>query len=389
MSEDSSPPPSAPTPASNQNLIIGLVFGAGVILLFILVLNLRGNGSSGDSAEVAALRQELDNRRALVNEERRRLGLSPLGTDSSGQSVEALAARISNDSTDLVAIVRQMQILLQEKEARLANIDTQFDALTSQNTTLRNQLNQLQATAQDIETFRQRAAQAEALYESAKTRIADLQDQLTNTASSSEMASLRQQLELALTQRDQYGRELAALQAELKGLQVENVKLYYELQEVRSELSKTRLFADSVDQLPLAAKALFARLAKYETISGAQLATEYQSINTDLRARVVDTISFPTGSSQINQDKAEETRRALQASGNNSFFLIVGYASKTGSFDKNRDLSSERATTIASIVDYHKMDTQNVMGVFLSQTDRFSPSDPLQNQICEIWEIKE
>lgn len=393
MSDDHSPPPAAPTPTGNQNLIIGLVLGAGVLLLFILVLSIGTNGFGGgdkaSSTELASLRKELSSRRALVNDERRRFGLPPLGSETSGQTVEALAARISNDSIDLVSMVRQMQKLLAEKETRLANVDTTFDALTHQNTTLKEQLAQLQGAASEVESLRGRLATAQTLYESAQLRIEDLQNQLANGPSSIEMTTLRQQLESALAQRDQYATELAPLQSELATLRSENVSLRYDLQKTRSELSRARLFIEDTDLLPAAAKALFVKLAKYETIQGAELAAAYASINTDLRARVVDTISFPTGESRINLDKAEETRRAIQASGENSFFLIVGYASKTGNFDKNRDLSSERATTIASVVDHGRKPNQNVAAIFLSQTDRFSQNDPLKNQICEIWEIRE
>jgi outer membrane protein OmpA-like peptidoglycan-associated protein len=144
-----------------------------------------------------------------------------------------------------------------------------------------------------------------------------------------------------------------------------------------------------VDELPAAAKALFAELAKCETLSGAELRAEYEKINQTIRARVVDTIAFQTGSSRINLDKVDETRLAVQASGQGSFFLVVGYASKTGNFDTNRKLAADRATALASVVDQSKMGTQRVSAVFFGQTDRFSSSDPLKNQICEIWEIRE
>ena len=42
-------------------------------------------------------------------------------------------------------------------------------------------------------------------------------------------------------------------------------------------------------------------------------------------------------------------RRAVQSAGEDSFFLVVGYASKSGDLASNRQLSSDRATTIASV----------------------------------------
>lgn len=392
MSDDTPPPTSAPTPAGNQNLIIGLVLGAAVLLLFILALNMKDKGigvTGGAPSEVETLRKELKNRRSFINEERRRMGLPPLGDEVAGQSVEALAARINNDSTDLVTMVRQMQILLAEKEQRLAGADTTFAALTRQNTDLLTQVAQLQGSAQDAESLRIRLAKAQSLYETAQERIADLQEQIAGTPIKSEMDKLRQQLENTLANRDKLQTEVVVLRDESKTLRAENNELRYELQKTRAELSRTRLFVDSADKLPAAAKALFVRLAELETLNGPELAAEYAKIGTQLKARVLDTIDFQSGSSRINLDKAQETRLTVQASGEKSFFLIVGYASKTGDFQTNQKLSAERATTIASVVDFNKKSTQNVQAVFLSQTDRFSPTDVQKNHICEIWEIQE
>ena len=392
MSDDTPPPTSAPTPAGNQNLIIGLVLGAAVLLIFILALNMRDKGigvTGGAPSEVETLRKELKNRRSFINEERRRMGLPPLGDEVAGQSVEALAARINNDSTDLVTMVRQMQILLAEEEQRLAEADTTFAALTRQNTDLLTQVAQLQGSAQDAESLRIRLANAQSLYETAQERIADLQEQIAGTPIKSEMDNLRQQLENTLANRDKLQTEVVVLRDESKTLRAENNELRYELQKTRAELSRTRLFVDSADKLPAAAKTLFVRLAELETLNGPELTAEYAKIGTQLKARVLDTIDFQSGSSRINLDKAQETRLAVQASGEKSFFLIVGYASKTGDFQTNQKLSAERATTIASVVDFNKKSTQNVQAVFLSQTDRFSPTDVQKNHICEIWEIQE
>lgn len=392
MSDDTPPPTSAPTPAGNQNLIIGLVLGAAVLLIFILALNMRDKGigvTGGAPSEVETLRKELKNRRSFINEERRRMGLPPLGDEVAGQSVEALATRINNDSTDLVTMVRQMQILLAEEEQRLAEADTTFAALTRQNTDLLTQVAQLQGSAQDAESLRIRLANAQSLYETAQERIADLQEQIAGTPIKSEMDNLRQQLENTLANRDKLQTEVVVLRDESKTLRAENNELRYELQKTRAELSRTRLFVDSADKLPAAAKTLFVRLAELETLNGPELTAEYAKIGTQLKARVLDTIDFQSGSSRINLDKAQETRLAVQASGEKSFFLIVGYASKTGDFQTNQKLSAERATTIASVVDFNKKSTQNVQAVFLSQTDRFSPTDVQKNHICEIWEIQE
>jgi len=70
-----------------------------------------------------------------------------------------------------------------------------------------------------------------------------------------------------------------------------------------------------------------------------------------------------------------------------SFFLVIGYASKTGSFDLNKELSEARATAVATSAVESAKPGQKVRAVFLGQTDRFSSSDVRDDQICELWEI--
>ena len=161
----------------------------------------------------------------------------------------------------------------------------------------------------------------------------------------------------------------------------------YELQKLRAQLDKARLFVEKIDDLPAAAKALYVELSKLESATPAELKQEYARIALDLKAHVVDSIAFQTGSSRINLDKAEEIRRATQSAADGSFFLIVGYASKSGDLASNRKLSADRSTTIASVANFQKKSNQDVRAVFLSETSRFSTTELPKNQICEIWEI--
>ena len=83
MSDEKSPEekPSTPTPVGNQNLIIGLVLGAVILLLFILVVQMTGGTKGmGTSSEVEDLKADLAATRSRVNAERSRLGLPPLGS---------------------------------------------------------------------------------------------------------------------------------------------------------------------------------------------------------------------------------------------------------------------------------------------------------------------
>ena len=68
--------------------------------------------------------------------------------------------------------------------------------------------------------------------------------------------------------------------------------------------------------------------------------------------------------------------------------LAVGYASETGNVDKNRTLSSDRATTVAQVYSSAKRPGQFAQAVYLGQTDRFDSHLPERNQIVEIWHIQ-
>jgi len=68
--------------------------------------------------------------------------------------------------------------------------------------------------------------------------------------------------------------------------------------------------------------------------------------------------------------------------------LAIGYASETGNVDKNRTLSSDRATAVAELYAAAKRPAQLVQAVYLGQTDRFSSKSPERNQLVEIWRIR-
>jgi outer membrane protein OmpA-like peptidoglycan-associated protein len=94
-----------------------------------------------------------------------------------------------------------------------------------------------------------------------------------------------------------------------------------------------------------------------------------------------------TGSSEISSSKSATIRAAMAGGKSDSFFLVIGYASKTGSFDLNKELSSARATAVATLAVNTARPGQKVRAVFLGQTDRFSSTNVRDDQICELWEI--
>ena len=83
-------PSSAPTATGNQNLIVGLILGAVVLLLFLLILRMTSDGFGGGNPEIAELRQKLQDRKNSMGSENTP-GLS------SGESPQDLASRLSAD----------------------------------------------------------------------------------------------------------------------------------------------------------------------------------------------------------------------------------------------------------------------------------------------------
>ncbi len=400
MTEENSTPPAA-TPAGNQNLIIGLVLGAVVLLLFLLVLQMTGGGIGGPS-EVDKLKAERD---ALVAKR----GGSGVA-DPSGKTAQELANRLSSDSTTLAGLVSKMQTILTQREDELKSTRSLYQHAGRELEAARQQLANASVSAAELDRLKRQLADTQALLTQEQNRVAELQKQLAGAADANVMAKVRAELDETLKERDSFqrqftdlqvrmktmvasdqftslNRDLAALKEQSGKLESDNNKLNYEIQKLRAELDRTRLFVEA-EALPAKAKLLYDELAKLQAATPAELQAEYKRIGEELSAGVIDTVSFQTGSSRVSLDKVEEIRRATQASGDESFFLVVGYASKSGGLDTNKKLSADRATRVASVTNSKKKSGQGVQAVFLSQTDRFSPSDLTSNQICEIWEVR-
>jgi outer membrane protein OmpA-like peptidoglycan-associated protein len=158
--------------------------------------------------------------------------------------------------------------------------------------------------------------------------------------------------------------------------------------EAAREPEPTEVFVENVEMLPQSARLLFMELSRLETVDPDELQANYERIGQELRARVIDTVSFATGSTEIDPSQAASVRSAMAGTSDGSFVLVVGYASKTGTFDLNKALSSGRATAVADLVVPVAKPGQMVRAVFFGQTDRFSSGDVYDDQICEVWEIR-
>ena len=104
MSEENEDPQaqsSTVTPASNQNLIIGIVMGAVVLLLLLLVISQQLNKDlePAENKEIAALKKDLEDRKS------RNEALRYASVPGVGQSPDALVTQIKSGTEALARLV--------------------------------------------------------------------------------------------------------------------------------------------------------------------------------------------------------------------------------------------------------------------------------------------
>lgn len=379
MSDESNQSPSNPgsnvTPASNQNLIIGLVMGAAILLLVFLVFNNQNNNSNNsgnDYDEVAELKNRIADlkRQSTPAPVQQNLGA---GANSYGVDPLLLAEEISKEANALAGLIGNFASEIQTKEALLQTARDTESLLNRRIQDLQRQNGELLASANEATKLRNELESLKTLYSNAQSQIEELRKR-------PDLATLEE----IRRQND----ELRARVLELSEMEGKNAALRAEVQRLQSLLDRSTLFVENADALPALAQRLFRELERLENFEPAELADQYKRIEMELNARPLRSINFETGSAQLTSEKVSIIKNDLRVTHPEAFLLVVGYASKSGEFDLNRKLSSDRATSVASQVNVDKKSTQNVRAVFLNETSRFSKEQETLNQICEIWEIR-
>ena len=369
------------TPSSNQSIILGIVMGAVVLLLLLLVISQQFNKNGGDSAsstEISELRKKISDQQAL-NEKLRYSGLPGLDNDP-----EALVTQIKSDTEALARLVNASA----SDVALLRTAQDSAAALSRRNQDLEAQLRQY-ATAAG------RVTQLEAELDAARQAA-------NGMVSRTELDRLRSELDLAKAERTRLQNELSIAQSKGQGmvdgntyailkqerdtLANQNIKLRSEIQRLMAELAGAKLFVSSEDLSPRAV-ALYRALKQIENDNYRDRLSTYADFSTQIKASVREAINFKTGSAQIAVEHEAHIDDMMAQADPNSFFLVVGYASTSGDSKSNEELSSQRATRVASMVNYHKKAGQGVQAVYLGEGKRFGPEDP-PNQVCEVWEIR-
>ena len=185
---------STPTATGNQNLIVGLILGAVVLLLFLLILQMTSDGFGGDDPEIAALRQELQDRKNSMGS-----GNTP---GIIGQSPQDLASRLSADSARLATLVTQLQAMLNKVQGDLKMSQTTVQTLSSQLTTRTSNAADNAALNQQLKAALSRSSAAENQLQSLRQQFAG--------------APTTAQMEAILKERDTLRSQVVQLNAELR-----------------------------------------------------------------------------------------------------------------------------------------------------------------------------
>jgi outer membrane protein OmpA-like peptidoglycan-associated protein len=381
MSEENEDPQaqsSTVTPASNQNLIIGIVMGAVVLLLLLLVISQQLNKDlePAENKEIAALKKDLEDRKS------RNEALRYASVPGVGQSPDALVTQIKSGTEALARLVNASA----SDAAMLQTAQENARLLSNRVTDLENQLRQTQADAT-------RARSLESELNAARQAA-------NGMVSKSQVDSLRDQLALAKNDRDGFQTEInqlrakegtmvdanayALLKAEVDQLRKDNALPSDGIHQNENVLAK--LFVTK-DALSPRAVALYRELTRIEPEDHRARLQTYTRIDTQLKAGVGEAITFKTGSSDIALEHETHIKEMASAAAPNTFFLVVGYASPSGDSKTNEELSSQRTTRVASMVNHLKKEGQAVQAVYLGEGNRFGPDDA-PNQVCEIWQIR-
>ena len=381
MSEENEDPQaqsSTVTPASNQNLIIGIVMGAVVLLLLLLVISqqLNKNLEPVENKEIAALKKDLEDRKS------RNEALRYASVPGVGQSPDALVTQIKSGTEALARLVNASA----SDAAMLQTAQENARLLSNRVTDLENQLRQTQADATHARSL--------------ESELNAARQAANGMVSKSQVDSLRDQLALAKNDRDGFQTEItqlrakegtmvdanayALLKAEVDQLRKDNALPSDGIHQNENVLAK--LFVTK-DALSPRAVALYRELTRIEPEDHRARLQTYTRIDTQLKAGVGEAITFKTGSSDIALEHETHIKEMASAAAPNTFFLVVGYASPSGDSKTNEELSSQRTTRVASMVNHLKKEGQAVQAVYLGEGNRFGPDDA-PNQVCEIWQIR-
>lgn len=360
-------PAAAPKPAAIPPSVLTLGFIAIVLLGVLVAVSLKdkaGTDSKSGDPTVKEMKGRLQALQDTVNQDRAKLGLSPLYNAGNTESAEAVAKRITDDAATLVALSKGVSDLITAKDAERSQTAKELAEALKKQTVLLEEL---------TKTKRERDA---AVIEASTTGTARLQLE----KASSTISTLTKEIE-------SLKKGPADLQARLAAVSAERDTLLARLAELEARVSKSSLFAGTESEIFTEAVELFRSLRGLEDKPDSEIAQAYSQFGVKLGASVYGKLEFPSGSADLAPADVQRIEAFPAEAADNAVIMVVGYASETGNVDANRALSSDRATAVARILDAAKKPGQRVQAAYLGQTDRFGSSSPERNQICEVWQV--
>ncbi|WP_018970790.1 OmpA family protein [Rubritalea marina] len=390
MSQD----PSAKTPSKkNLQSIILLILLAIVVVM--LIITRSGQNNAQANAEQLLKMQEL---RIKIEQTEKLLIERGITLPADPNSLIELSKTIANDAEYLRQEVAKLQALENQDADKHHKTELELRAalttnmkLSEEASQLRSQLSQITVNNQNVATLQQEVTRL-----SSEVALRDKQiEELSKRPTPQTVAQFRASLNETMLTNENLNKKIAELEAqaltavdnaEVDKLKLENQEMRAELQRLRADSDYDSLYAKSAEELRPEAALLYADLEKLEGMSPAEVEAAYIRISEEHNAHMVRSVRFKTNSSDVGWSTLTQIKDTISTAPKTSFFLVVGYASKTGNAENNKILSAKRSVTIASIVK-HLKGGAGTRAVFLGQTNRFS-SQALENQICEVWELR-
>lgn len=397
---DTKPNTPVQTSSGGQNTIVIILLAMLILVAVLVVMNMSGKGTS------TAQQERLDELQKRVDEREQELRSQGYDIPTNTASLDELASRISRDALSLQSSTEQLQSTLSAKDRELRQTKSELEASIkinerhgAESVKLREQLAQLQSQQSQVTFLAQQVNDLKNQLNEKNQQILELGSRPDGTELNEAQKELN---EVLLKNKDLLAKvseltslnnsmispsEVQSLKDQIAKLTPENEDLKLTVQVLRAQIDREKLYVQSADQLLPAAAKLYRELEKLEDLNQEQLKAAYTRIGEQLNARIIKDVHFQTGKANVGFSDQADIKDRLADISPDSSLLIVGYASKTGNEDQNRELSAQRSATTASVTHHLLNEKSNVHAVYLGQTARFS-ENPEENQICEIWEIR-
>lgn len=386
-------PDSKNTAKRNQQTILLLVLLAGIVVIFIIS---RSNQTA--SPADAQLESKINELQIKIEQTEKILIERGVELPADPNALLELSHKIARDAEFLHREVIKIQQAesddsnaLQQAKLELQAALTTNMKLSEEASQLRKQIAQISANVQNVAEQQQHIKRLQDDLALRDKQIAEL----TKRPTLETVAQFRASLNETMLTNEKLNKKIAELEAQVLNsvnqagvdeMRRENEQMRAELQRLRADNDYDSLYAKSSEELRPEAARLYAELEKLEGLTPEQVKSAYCRISLEHNAHMVRSVPFKTSSSDVGWTTLTQIKDTISTAPKDSFFLVVGYASKTGSHESNETLSAKRSVTIASIVKHLKGGI-GTRAVFLGQTDRFS-NNALDNQICEIWELR-